>query len=102
MLVIGFLNGGSPYGISTSIFRFLRQILKGGKKYLSTNIPYQKLKKMIENEKGSIQILHSAYFYPILFPSCIIRFISTRFYYEFFFSKFLRKYGLSLLISVHF
>jgi ubiquinone/menaquinone biosynthesis C-methylase UbiE len=102
VLVINFANGGSPYGFSTNLLRFIRRIIKGKKHYPSTYIPYKKLKKIIENEKGTLEILHSANFYPILFPESIMRFIGRSFYFEKYLPKFLRKYGFSISIVVRF
>lgn len=102
VIIINFSNGGSPYGFSTTLLRFIRKMIKGGKKYPSTNIPFKKLKKIIENQKGKLEILHSAYFYPILFPNSIIRFIGSRFYFERFLPKFLLKYGFSISLIVRF
>jgi ubiquinone/menaquinone biosynthesis C-methylase UbiE len=102
LIIINFLNGGSPHGFSTNFMRFLRKTIKGEKKYLSVNIPYKKLKKIIENESGTLEIFHSAYFYPKLFPASVIRFISRRFYFEQYLPKFLLKYGLSISVLVKF
>lgn len=102
ILILGFLNAGSPYGFSTKILRFLRRLLKGRKNYSSTNISYYKLKRIIEEEHGSIEIQHSAHFYPVLFPKRLINWISKKFYYEKYFPGFLKKYGFSILLKVRF
>ena len=101
-ILIDFLNGGSINGISTKLFRFFRQLIKGKKEYPITNISLKKLSNIIKNEKGTLEILHSTHFYPILFPSTIIKFISNRLYYERFLPKYLQKYGLDLLVKVQF
>jgi ubiquinone/menaquinone biosynthesis C-methylase UbiE len=54
VLIINFSNGGSPYGISTNLLRFARKIIKGKKKYWSKEIPFKKLKNIIENEMGTL------------------------------------------------
>jgi ubiquinone/menaquinone biosynthesis C-methylase UbiE len=102
ILIVNFLNGDSPHGYSTKFLRFFRQILKGKKNYPSTNIPFKKLNEIIEKENGTAEIIHSAYFYPRLFPDIIIRFINNRFYHERFLPGFLKKYGLSITLKVHF
>jgi ubiquinone/menaquinone biosynthesis C-methylase UbiE len=102
ILIVNFLNGGSPHGISTKFLRFIRQIIKGKKNYPSTNIPFKKLMEIIEKENATTEIIHSGDFYPRLFPGIIIRFINNRFYYERFFPEFLKKYGLSITLKVHF
>lgn len=102
VIIVSFLNGGSLHGISTDFLRFVRKMIKGEKKYSSHDISYKKLKKIIEDEGGTMEIFHSAYFYPRLFPSSITRFISKRFYFERFLPKFLLKYGLSISIIVRF
>jgi ubiquinone/menaquinone biosynthesis C-methylase UbiE len=102
VIIVSFLNGGSLHGISTNFLRFVRKMIKGEKKYSSQDIPYKKLKKIIEDEKGSMEIFHSAYFYPRLFPASLIRFISKRYYFERFLPKFLLKYGLSISVIIRF
>jgi ubiquinone/menaquinone biosynthesis C-methylase UbiE len=102
VLVINFANGGSPYGYSTNLLRFIRKIIKGKKHYPSNYIQYKKLKKIIENQKGTLEILHSANFYPSLFPDSVMRFIGRRFYFEKYLPKFLKKYGFSISIVVSF
>ncbi|HEY3249791.1 MAG TPA: class I SAM-dependent methyltransferase [Ignavibacteria bacterium] len=102
ILIVNFLNGGSPHGLSTKFLRFIRQIIKGKKNYPSTNIPLKKLTEIIEKENGTTEIIHSAYFYPILFPDTIIRLINNRFYYERFLPEFLKRYGLSITLNVRF
>jgi len=102
VIIISFLNGGSLHGISTKFLRFVRKMIKGDKKYSSQDIPYKTLKKIVEDEGGSMEIFHSAYFYPRLFPGSLIRFISKKFYFERFLPKFLLKYGLSISIIVRF
>jgi len=102
VLIINFLNGSSPHGFSTKIIRFVRKLIKGDKKYLYTNTKYNVLKKIIEKENGTLEIFHSAYFYPRLIPESVIQFISNRFYFERFLPKFLWKYGLSISVLVRF
>lgn len=102
LILINFLNGSSLHGLSTVLIRYVRKMVKGEKKYSSFNISYKKLKEIIEKEKGSLDIIHSAYFYPRFFPEPIIRYISKRFYFERFLPKFLLKYGLSLSVIIRF
>jgi ubiquinone/menaquinone biosynthesis C-methylase UbiE len=102
LLIINFLNGDSLYDYSTKVLRFIRKILKGKRNYASSNIPLKQLKDIIEKEKGTAEIIHSAYFYPRLFPGRIIKFIQNRFYYERFLPGFLQKYGLSITLKVQF
>jgi ubiquinone/menaquinone biosynthesis C-methylase UbiE len=102
IIVLGFLNGNSPHGLSTRLFRFARQLIKGKKVYPSTNISYPVLKKIIADEQGSTTLHHAAYFYPVLFPKKLINWLSKRYYYEKHFPKFIQKYGKSLMITVTF
>jgi len=102
IIVLGFLNGDSPHGKTTKILRFFRQLIKGKKKYPSTNISFKLLKKIISGDAGTIELHHSAYFYPVLFPKRIIGWISKRFYFEKYLPKPLLNYGKSLLITIKF
>lgn len=101
-IILAFVNGNSPWGISTRIIRSVRQVIKGRKEYSSNYISYNKLIKIIENQKGKVELLHSAYFYPVYFPTRLIEWIGNHFYFEKYLPGFIKKFGQSITIHVKF
>jgi len=101
-IIINFVNGNSPWGISTKLIRIVRQIIKGRKEYSSDYISYKKLIQNIENLKGRATLCHSAYFYPVYFPVKLADCIGNHFYFERFLPGFIQKFGKSITIQVQF
>jgi ubiquinone/menaquinone biosynthesis C-methylase UbiE len=101
-IVINFVNGSSPWGLTTKLIRSARQILKGRKEYSSNYISFNKLKNIIKNLKGEMELHHSAYFYPVYFPLRLINWIGNRIYFERYLPDFIKKFGKSITIQIHF
>jgi ubiquinone/menaquinone biosynthesis C-methylase UbiE len=101
-IIINFVNGSSPWGLSTKLIRIVRQIIKGRKEYSSNYISYKKLIQNIENLKGRATLCHSAYFYPVYFPVKLADWIGNHFYFERFLPGFIQKFGKSITIQVQF
>ncbi|TAL63092.1 MAG: class I SAM-dependent methyltransferase [Bacteroidetes bacterium] len=101
-VIINFVNGSSPWGITTRLIRAIRQVIKGKKEYSSNYIYYNKLRKIIENQKGQVNLIHSAYFYPVYFPARLIKWIGIRFYFEKYLPEYIKQFGKSITIYFQF
>jgi len=102
LLILGFLNGSSPYIVSARILMFIKKLIIGGRDKRPNNLKFKELKKIINAENGNIEIIHSSYFYPDIFPNKIANWIGKRFYYEKYFPKFIQKFGFSLILVIKF